>query len=263
MLTLYHSGSSVCSQKARLIFAEKAVPYDSRNLDMTKGEHQTPEYLALNPNGVVPTLVTETGVVVRESSVIIEFVDQLTEPRLMPTTGQGVWDTKLWLIRCIEIHAAVNSISFATVIRNQILDAIPPEKREGWLMSHKNAEIREKRRSLLEQGAASHHVDGALSIFDGVFRDMSAALAQGPWINGATFGLADCALVAYVDRIRRLGLTGLYEGRFAGIAEWLDAARSRLSYDAAIQSYYTAEAEAAYLHAGQAAWPEIVKRLTS
>jgi glutathione S-transferase len=72
MVTLYHAGSSVCSQKARLALAEKSIDYDSRNLDMTKGEHQTPQYLALNPNGVVPTLVTDDGEAIRESSVIIE-----------------------------------------------------------------------------------------------------------------------------------------------------------------------------------------------
>ena len=67
MLTLYHAGSSVCSQKARLALAEKGLDWESRDLDMTRGEPQTPEYLALNPNGVVPTLVSDAGLVVRES----------------------------------------------------------------------------------------------------------------------------------------------------------------------------------------------------
>lgn len=261
MLTLYHSGSSVCSQKARLIFAEKGIVFESRNLDMTKGEHQTPDYLALNPGGVVPTLVTETGEVVRESSVIIEYVDSLQAPLLMPADGQALWTTRFWLIRCIEIHAAINSLSFASVIREQVLGSMPPKAVEGWIASHKNAEIREKRRDLMAHGAASHHVDGALAVMDGVFRDMSTALAKGAWLTGDTYGLADCALTAYVDRLRRLGFTGLYQDRFSGVADWLDMCRARESYGAAIQAYYPPEAEAAYLDAGQSAWPEIARRL--
>lgn len=262
MLTLYHAGPSVCSQKARLIFTEKGIAFDSRDLDMTKGEHQTPDYLALNPNGVVPTVVTETGQVVRESSVIVEYVDSLEAPFLMPEKGDALWQTRLWLIRCIEIHAAINSLSFASVIRRQILNAMPPEAVEGWIASHENAEIREKRRDLMAHGAASHHVDGALAIMDGVFRDLSSAFANGLWLTGDDYGLADCALTAYVDRVRRLGFDGLYRDRFPGVQRWLDACRQRPSYDAAIQAYYTAEAEQGYLAAGAEAWPEIAKRLT-
>lgn len=262
MLTLYHSGSSVCSQKARLALAEKGIAYDSRNLDMTKGEHQTPDYLALNPNGVVPTLVTEQGEVIRESSVIVEYVDTLTTPRLMPAGGQALWSTRLWLIRCIEIHAAINTLSFASVIRRQILSAMPPGAVEGWINSYANAEIREKRRDLIKNGATSHYVDGALITMRGVFRDMSAALGDHDWLTGPGFGLADCALVAYVDRIRRLGFDAMYRDHFPGIDTWLEACRARPSYQPAIQDYYTSEAEQEYRAAGTEAWPEFAKRLT-
>lgn len=241
--------------------AEKGIDYDSHNLDMTKGEHQTPEYLALNPNGVVPTLVTDDGEVIRESSVIIEYVDGLTGPPLIPRAGQALWDTRLWLIRCIEIHAAINSLSFATAIRSQILGSMPPDGVEAWLAAIPNAEIREKRRDLLAKGAKSAYVSGAVQIMDGVFRDMSAALRQTPWLMGAEYSLADCALTAYVDRVRRLGMAGLYETRFPGVERWLEAARSRGSYAEAIQAYYTPEIEAGYLSAGRAAWPEIARGL--
>jgi glutathione S-transferase len=261
MLTLYHAGASVCSQKARLALAEKRIAYKSRNLDMTIGEHQTASYLALNPNGVVPTLVTDAGDVIRESSVIIEYVDGLAGPSLCPKAGQALWDTRLWLIRCIEIHAAINALSFATAIRAQILGAMPPDGVEAWLAAVPNPEIREKRRDLLTHGAQSVFVAGAVRIMDGVFRDMSSALADGPWLMGADYTLADCALTAYVDRVRRLGMSGLYEGRFPGVSDWLDATRARDSYADAIQAFYTPAVEAGYLAAGAEAWPEIARKL--
>ena len=261
MLTLYHAGSSVCSQKARLALAEKGVEYHSRNLDMTKGEHRTPEYLALNPSGVVPTLETDDGAVIRESSVIIEYVDGLKGPSMMPKAEQALWDTRMWLIRCIEIHAAINSLSFATAIRAQILGAMPPEGVEAWLAAIPNAETREKRRDLLKHGATSAYVSGAVHVLDGVFRDMSTALERRPWLMGTDYSLADCALTAYVDRVRRLGMSGLYETRFPGVVDWLDAVRLRDSYAEAIQAYYTPEVETTYAVAGAEAWPEIARRI--
>src|SRR5690348_9851619 len=76
MLTLYHSPFSTCSQKVRIALAEKAVPWTSRVIDFTRQEHLAPEYLRLNPNGVVPTLVHD-GYPVVDSSVICEYLDEV------------------------------------------------------------------------------------------------------------------------------------------------------------------------------------------
>ena len=135
------------------------------------------------------------------------------------------------------------------------------EQLEAWLASALNPEIQFKRRSLMKDGPNSPYVDGAVAILDGVFRDMSTALEQHAYLVGDDYSLADCALTAYVDRVRRLGLSGLYEGRFQHIGDWLARVRERPSYDSAIQAYYTSEAETAYLNAGARAWPEVSKRL--
>jgi hypothetical protein len=55
MLQLYHNDMSTCAQKLGL--AEKAVSWQSRHLDLRARDHQTPEYLRLNPIVVVPTIV--------------------------------------------------------------------------------------------------------------------------------------------------------------------------------------------------------------
>jgi glutathione S-transferase len=57
---------------------------------MVKGEQHSPEYLAMNPNGVVPTLVHE-GRVLYESAFIAEYLEEVfPEPplfRAMPTSA--------------------------------------------------------------------------------------------------------------------------------------------------------------------------------
>ncbi len=54
MLELYHSPVSTCSQKVRLVLAEKNLKWESHVLRFDSGEHLAPKYLKLNPNGVVP-----------------------------------------------------------------------------------------------------------------------------------------------------------------------------------------------------------------
>src|ERR1700733_9681338 len=75
MLTLYHAPHSTCSQKVRMVLHEKGVPFDEVRIDLGKKEQLKPEYLAINPNGVVPTLVDD-GTPIVESSVICEYLDE-------------------------------------------------------------------------------------------------------------------------------------------------------------------------------------------
>ena len=75
MLVLYHASHSTCSQKVRLVLHEKALAFDEVRIDLGKKEQLKPEYLAINPNAVVPTLVDD-GIPIIESSVICEYLDE-------------------------------------------------------------------------------------------------------------------------------------------------------------------------------------------
>jgi glutathione S-transferase len=119
-----------------------------------------------------------------------------------------------------------------------------------------NPETRQKRRDLLVKGAASAHVGGALAVLDGVFRDIAARSG----INGAGWTLADVALLAYVDRVRALGLEGLYQ-RFPGVDDWLERGRARPSYAEAVTPWQSPAQLADWHSAGTEAWPAIRQQL--
>jgi len=80
-LILYHGSSSVYSSKVRIGFAEKRLDWVSHLINLTVGEQNDPTYLKLNPNRVVPTQVTPTQIIV-ESSVILEFIDELSARKI-------------------------------------------------------------------------------------------------------------------------------------------------------------------------------------
>ena len=73
MRFLFHLPLSPYSRKVRLVLAEKRLPFELR---MEKVWERRPEYLELNPAGTVPTLVEENGLVIADSAVICEYLDE-------------------------------------------------------------------------------------------------------------------------------------------------------------------------------------------
>ncbi len=85
MLKLYNAPHSTCSQKVRICLHEKGLAFEDIKLDLGKAKDQLkPEYLKLNPNGVVPTLVDDDDIII-DSSVICEYLDEkYPSPKLTP-----------------------------------------------------------------------------------------------------------------------------------------------------------------------------------
>lgn len=257
MLKLYNGSTSVCSVKVRVGLAEKGIEWEDVLLNLPKGEQHDPEYLKLNPNGVVPTLVDD-DVIVIESSVILEYVDALSsENTLMPSDKAAMAETKVWLVRCLDIHAAINTMTFSTVMRDKILANKTPEEIEASIAKMPVPKMAAKRRDLIENGTDSQHVLSDFFTLRRMFDDMQAALEKSKWLTGDQIGLADVAVVAYVDRLERLGLEGLWQERTPKVGQWLKAMQARPSYARALERYVSAEESAATRAAAQKHWPKI------
>lgn len=256
-LTLYHAPTSVCSQKVRVALALMGLGYDSRVLDLQKGDQFAPDYMALNRNAVVPTLVDD-GLVVIESSIIIDYLDRThNAAALTPADRAGQVAAQLWLLRCLSIHAAINSLTFSTAMRAMILAKQTPEQIAASIARMPDPVLAAKRRDLLDHGVESIHVRQALMHLRQMFADMQATLADAPWMGGAAIGIVDVALVAYVDRLERLGLSGLWAQEFPRVQDWLDAWARTDAYATAIEAHVPPGNADAMRAGGTALWPQI------
>lgn len=74
MLTLYYAPGT-CALASNIALEEAGAEYQTRRLDFSKAEQQSPDFLAVNPKGRVPALVTERGVLT-ETPAILAFVAQ-------------------------------------------------------------------------------------------------------------------------------------------------------------------------------------------
>ena len=132
-LVLYHAAHSTCSQKVRMVLHEKAIHFDEVRIDLAKKEQLKPDYLAINPNGVVPTLVDD-GVPIIESSVICEYLDEkYPENPLLPADIVERARTRAWMHYIEEVAVGairVPSFNRAFLYRFEKLDQKQFESQE-------------------------------------------------------------------------------------------------------------------------------------
>src|SRR5215204_537707 len=121
MLELYHDWRSFCSIKVRLCLAEKQLPWESRFIDLMKLEHTSPEYLKLNPNGVVPTLVHD-GIAIQESTVINEYLEEnFPQIPLMSKDSVERARARFWVKFEDDIlHPAIRPTTFAIMMSPEL-----------------------------------------------------------------------------------------------------------------------------------------------
>jgi glutathione S-transferase len=89
VLKLHYHPLSTYSRRVLIALREKGIEAELVPVDMAKGAHRAPDYLALNPYGRVPTLV-EDGFVLYESTAILEYLEAThPTPPLVPADARG------------------------------------------------------------------------------------------------------------------------------------------------------------------------------
>lgn len=86
-LTLYSYWRSTAAYRVRIALNLKGLDYETKAIHLVKdgGEQHSDAYRGVNPQGLVPSLVTAEGDVITQSMAIMEYLDELQpEPALLP-----------------------------------------------------------------------------------------------------------------------------------------------------------------------------------
>ena len=190
MIERYHYGFSTCSQKVRLVLAEKRVDFVSHEVDLLRGAQHDPEYVKLNPNDVVPTLVhdgradrvhSDQRVSRRGLSEPTDAAFQCARTPRRPPVDE-LLDEK--------IQAPIAVVTFAIGPRNLLMQQ-PAEIREANISAIPDQADRAARRSVIEQGVEAAEFAVALTKMVALLGRVEAAITPGGWLSGDSFGLAE------------------------------------------------------------------------
>lgn len=120
MLKLYTLSRSSASYRVRIALNLKGLKYEPITKILGKGEHRTPEYLAVNPQGLLPALEID-GVVLSQSLAIIEYLDErYPNPRLLPEDPLDRARVRsLALAIACDIHP-INNLRVLNYLRNEL-----------------------------------------------------------------------------------------------------------------------------------------------
>src|SRR5262249_46260835 len=183
-------------------------------------EHHTPEYLALNPNGVIPLLVLPDGRSLYESSTICEYLDEtFPDLPLRPADPYRRAEMRNWVRHVDERIGNLIVFNWKHSIQKtasqwsddelkERLAKIPSkERQEAWLRVARRPFTRE------EEDEARRKL---VLLLD----KMEASLKQHAWLVGESYSLADIGVVPFVKRIdeerptrcRRTSTRGCWRG---------------------------------------------------
>lgn len=216
--TLYYFPGAVCAQKALLTLICKDVPFES--VSLSREDLTSASYLALNPKGVVPTLVCDGNLVVTESSTIMRFVDEtMPGPSLQPNRPEQRAVMNNWLkLMDEELFPAVGYFTVATAMRSALSDLPDPELQRRMARTSGMA-VGMFRSEAVRSGVASSAVMSAVSTWEQTFTRMERDLAGNAWLAGPDISLADLAIAPAFLRLADLGLAPWWRAR-AGVTRW-------------------------------------------
>jgi glutathione S-transferase len=227
---LYNAPQSTCSQRVRFVLNAKKLPFSEVKLDLLAGDQLKPDYLALNPNGVVPTL-DHDGAIVTDSTVITEYLDEVAPQPQCFTPLDPIGRAKMRaLMRFIdEVPAAavrVPTYNLAFLPRYAAMS-------EDEFVAH--AESKPLRKEFLlamgRKGFPQKDMDDAMARLRRSYQRMDAEIAKsgGPWLLGRDISLADVSVMPALVRMADLGREGEWQD-LPGVQRWFENIRGQAAF---------------------------------
>ena len=179
MITLWGRNNSTNVKKVMWVLEELEVPFEQIQAGLQHGVNNTPEYLAMNPNGLVPVLKDDaTDSLLWESNTIIRYLAaQYGQDKLWVDDPAKRAQAEKWMDWSSNTLSPAHRVILMGYVRT------PPEQRD-------NAKI-----------------EAGMQTCEKLFELMDNALAKQAWFSGETFGLGDIAVAPFIYNLWNIGLT--------------------------------------------------------
>jgi len=191
VIRLYYYPSYI-SLAPHILLEELGEPYELVFVDRYAGAHKRADYLALNPNGLIPVLIDGPLVVYEAGAICLHLSDTHPQAGLMPALGSAE-----------RAHAYKWLLWLGTGLQLALSNYLHPSR---WALSDgAQGELRTS-----AEAAVARHFD---------ILDEYLAGKSGPWLTGADYSIVDAyalTLCRWSRRMERPGASWPHVGPYAG-----------------------------------------------
>ena len=226
--TLYNAPQSTCSQRVRFVLNAKKLPFDEVKLNLLEGDQLKPDYLKLNPNGVVPTL-DHDGAIVIDSTVITEYLDEIS-PAGSFTPEQPVKRAHMRALMHFIDEMPAASVRVPT-FNLAFLPSFQKMSRDAFVAMAESKPLRKEFMMAMGQsGFPKAEMDAALARLRRSYERMDQAIEQsgGPWLLGKDISLADVAVMPALVRMNDLNMPDWQD--LPRVVTWFDNIRAQPAF---------------------------------
>ncbi|HUC51213.1 MAG TPA: glutathione S-transferase family protein [Xanthobacteraceae bacterium] len=228
--TLHNAPQSTCSQRVRFVLNAKKIPFAEIKLDLLAGDQLKPDYLALNPNGVVPTL-DHDGAIVTDSSVIIEYLDEIAPQPHEFTPHDPVLRAKMRTLMHYMDEMPAPAVRVPTFNLAFLPRFAAMSEEEFLAFANSKPLRREFMLAMGRKGFPQKDMDEALARLRRTYERMDAEIEKsgGPWLLGKDISLADVMVMPAIVRMADLGQDGAWQD-LPRVTRWYEAIRSHPAF---------------------------------
>ena len=208
-LHLLNYSQSSCSQKVRILLAEKGVSYVSREVDIKNAAHTSPWYLGINSRGVVPVLVHDGDVHI-ESNDILRYIDETFSAahKWVPAEGAHKDITDKLLALEADLHTHLRVVTMGYLLLHSVAKKSDAEL-EAYASNGKDDPYRAAQiqwwRDFGEHGVTDDQARAAVLAFHNAFSQLEDLLGDRHWLLGDQPTVID---IAWFISLHRIALAG-------------------------------------------------------
>ena len=206
------------------------MPFSEEKLDLLAGDQLKPDYLAINPNGVVPTL-DHDGAIVIDSSVIIEYLDEIAPEPLDFTPHDPVLRAKMRSLMHFIDEMPAPAVRVPT-FNLAFLPRFAAMSEDEFVAFANSKPLRsEFMLAMGRKGFPQKDMDEALARLRRTYERMDAEIAKsgGPWLLGKDISLADVMAMPALVRMADLGQDTAWQD-LPRVQRWFEAIRAHPAF---------------------------------
>lgn len=203
-IKVYGMPISTCTRRVCMTLEEKNVPYEVVNVDLMKGEHKAPEFIAMQPFGKIPVMV-DGDVTLFESRAIMRYIakkyaDQGQDLLGKDAKAEALTDT--W----VEVESAYYNPPISTIVAEKVF--------KPW------------RGGTPDEAVVAAQLEELNKVLD-VYEEK---LGKTTFIAGDTFTIADITCMSYMEALVNMAKITEPLDKHPKVKAWWQKVSSRPSW---------------------------------